>query len=119
MQKGGVWGGRQSYILSPYKYALGQGSERIKKTAEKYPLKDTYHLDVLTAVPSRYDFNPKSPAGAMKNLEGKLKIIEQFRKYKLDVTSEVFTSCFVGKVSHFWHLTREMKQVYSSEENIP
>jgi hypothetical protein len=119
LMKGGVWAGGQSYTISNYKYAKKRGLQRVHDTLTKYPIKVSYHIDVLSAIPRRYDFNPESPAGAKRNLDGKISIIKEFNKHGVDVTSEGFCEPFVGYISHFWHLIRRDEVYYLGEEQIP
>jgi len=119
LMKGGVWAGGQSYVISNYKYAKKRGLQRVRDTLEKYPISSSYHIDVLSAVPRRYDFNPESPAGAKKNLDGKLTIVKEFNRHGVDVTSEGFSDPFVGHISHFWHLIHRDEAYYRDEEQIP
>jgi len=66
----GVAGG-QSYILAPAKYARKAGLERVRRTVERLAVRDTYHIDVLSAVPMRRDHDaasrraPPPPAGKL------------------------------------------------------
>jgi len=119
LMKGGVWAGGQSYIISNYKYARKRGLQRVRETLRKYPISVSYHIDVLSAIPRRYDFNPENPAAAKKNLDGKLMIVKEFSKHGVDVTSEGFCDPFVGHISHFWHLIRRDEVYYQNEEQIP
>jgi len=119
LMKGGVWAGGQSYIISSYRYAKKRGLERVRDTLRKYPIGVSYHIDVLSAIPRRYDFNPESSAAAEKNLDGKLMIVKEFNKHGVDVTSEGFCDPFVGYISHFWHLICRDEVYYGNEEQIP
>src|SRR5690606_5267518 len=104
LMKGGYWDGGQSYLISSYKYALKSGLDRVRATLKRYPVVDTYFIDVLAGGYNggrKYDFNPESPAGAQKNFEGKLMIIQEFNKHGLDVTTEDFSGLFVGYVGYF------------------
>lgn len=67
----------------------------------------------------KYDFNPESPAAAKKNLEGKFMIIETFNKHGVDVTTEDFSSIFVGPVSWFSNLCVRNNVYYRNEKEIP
>jgi len=81
---------------------MKSGLDRVRFTLEKYPVKDAYFIDVLAGGYNggrKYDFNPESPAGAQKNLEGKLMIIKELNRNGLDVATEDFTGFFVG---HVW-----------------
>jgi hypothetical protein len=118
----GVWNSGQSYLISNYKYALKSGIQRVRNTLKRYPIRVTYHIDVLSGSfkgGRRYDFNPESPAAAKKNFEGKLMIIEKFNKHGIDVTTEDFSSLFIGHVSWFLNLCVRDNVYYRNEEEIP
>ena len=122
LMKGGVWEGNQSYLMSSYKYALKSGLDRVRFTLDKYPVRDAYFIDVLAGGYNggrKYDFNPESPAGAMKNLEGKLMIVDEFNKHGLDVATEDFTGFFVGHVGTFGDIIAFDETYFSSETAIP
>jgi hypothetical protein len=118
----GVWNSGQCYLISNYKYAIKSGLERVRDTLRRYPIKISYHIDVLSGSfkgGRRYDFNPESPVAAKKNLEGKFMIIDEFNKHGVDVTTEDFSSLFVGKVSWFLNLCVRDNVYYRNEEEIP
>jgi hypothetical protein len=123
LMKGGQWaGGKQSYLISNYKYAMKSGLDRARSTLKKYPVRDTYHIDVLAGgynAGRKYDFNPESPAGAVKNFEGKLKIIHEFNDHGIDVTTEDFSSFFVGHVGAFLAMIAFDSTYFQNEERIP
>jgi len=118
----GVWNSGQSYLISNYKYAVKSGLQRVRDTLKQYPIRVSYHIDVLSGSfkgGRRYDFNPESPAAAKKNLEGKFMIIKEFNKHGVDVTTEDFSSLFVGQVSWFLNLCVRDNVYYRNEEEIP
>jgi hypothetical protein len=117
--KGGVWAGGQSYIMSFFKYGTGPGRERVRRTLEMAPIRRSYHIDVLSAVPLRRDFNPENPASGAKSLQGKIAIVRAFNKHGVDVTSEGFSAPFVGVLGHAWHLMRGRDTLFAGEERIP
>lgn len=123
LMKGGQWGGGlQSYLISSYKYAMKSGLDRVRSTLKKYPVRDTYHLDVLAGGYNsgrKYDFNPESPAGAIKNFEGKLKIIHEFNDHGIDITTEDFSGFFVGHVGSFLSMIAFDSTYFANEEHIP
>jgi len=120
LTKGGVWGGRQSYIINPCKYAQGAGKERIRRTLDMYPIRQTYHIDVLSAVPRRCDFNPLSPASGAQCLAGKIALVREFNRRGVDVTSEGFCAPFVGIIGHSWNLIRHADTpAFPGETPIP
>lgn len=122
LMKGGVWEGNQSYLISSYKYAVKSGLDRVRFTLERYPIREAYFIDVLAGGYNggrKYDFNPDSPAGAQKNLEGKLMIINEFNKHGVDVATEDFTGFFVGHVGTFGDIIAYDDTYFSSEDEIP
>lgn len=106
LQKGGIWGGGQSYVLANAKYAAEAGLQRVQRTCALYPVEDSYHIDVLSAVPFHHDFRPEAPENASASIKGKLAIVDEFRRHGLDVTSEFLTQPFVESINHYWHLPR-------------
>jgi hypothetical protein len=119
---GGAWDGEQSYLISSYKYVMKSGLNRIAYTLKTYPLEKAYFIDVLAGGyhgGRKYDFNPASPAGAQKNFEGKLKIIEAFNKKGLDVATEDFTGFFVGHAGTFGDIVAFDNIYFKGEQQIP
>jgi hypothetical protein len=122
IMRGGAWDGEQSYLISSYKYALKSGLERVRFTLERYPVQDAYFIDVLAGGYKggrKYDFNPESPAGAIKNFEGKLMLISEFNKKGIDVATEDFTGFFVGHVGTFGDISAFDNIYFKGEEQIP
>ena len=102
--RGWIWAAGMTYMMGLRKYVdSGRARARIDRMCRMLPLRDTYHLDVLTAEVCRYDFDPMAPASAQDSLEAKLEIVEEFNRRGLDVTSEVLTHPFVGKVGFMLH----------------
>jgi hypothetical protein len=99
------WTGENSYIIGLAKYMKGPGLERIRYTCEHYKLREATHVDVLSYFPIRNDWDPAAPASGIKNLfEGRYKVLEEFAKYGVDVSSEALRYAFLGKVSYFWNM---------------
>lgn len=123
LMKGGAWDGEQSYLISSYKYALKSGLDRVRRTLKKYPvIKNAYFIDVLSGGYNggrKYDFNPSSPAGAIKNFEGKKMIINEFKKQGIDVATEDFSGYFVGYAGTFGDIIAFDDVYFSDEEQIP
>lgn len=122
LMRGGAWDGEQSYLISSYKYAVKSGLERVRFTLDRYPVQKAYFIDVLAGGYNggrKYDFNPKSPAGAIKNFEGKLMIVHEFNKHGVDVATEDFTGFFVGHVSSFGDIIAFDNIYFSGEKQIP
>lgn len=118
--RGGVWNGVQAYWNSMPYYAKHKADARIERTMAMYPfLKDTYHLDVLTASVFRIDFRGGEPTGRQADLEGRIAIVEKFREHGLDLTSEACGLPFVGSISYFWHMQRVARELYEGDSRIP
>jgi hypothetical protein len=101
------WTGEDSYILGMAKYVKQHGLSRVDRTCEKYKLRDTTHVDVLSYFGVRNDWDAANPASGYKNLvEGRYKILEQFAKHGIDVSSEAVRYPFIGKVSFYWTANR-------------
>ena len=101
--KGWLWAGGMSYIVSPCKYVNSEElNERIEKTVEMFDLSTlgTYHLDVMTSENRRYDFTQDRPTNARQNLEAKLKIVEKFNEYGVDITSETLAIPYLSHVGY-------------------
>ena len=119
LQKGGAWAGGQSYIMSFYKLGTGPGLERVRRTLAMVPIRSSYHIDVLSAVPLRRDFNPLSPTSGNQSLAGKIAIVHEFNKHGVDVTSEGFVAPFVGVIGYSLHMMRQHNTLFAGEERIP
>ena len=100
------WTGENSYIIGLAKYMAGPGMERIRYTCERYKLPQTTHVDVLSYFPIRNDWDREHPASGIKNLrDGRYKILDEFAKHGVDVSSEAMRYAFLGKISSFWYMT--------------
>ena len=98
------WTGEESYIQGMAKYMEGLGPERIKYTCERYKLPGTIHVDVLSYYAIRNDWDPKHPASGIRNLlAGRYRVLEEFKKHGVDVTSEGLRYPFIGKMSMCWY----------------
>ncbi len=104
LMAGGVWAGGQSYVIGAARYAAGPGLDRVRYTCERYKIRETYHIDVMSAAPLRSDWDRNHPASAVDDLlRGKYLIIDEFRRHGVDVTSEGMCWPFIGKMSYFWN----------------
>lgn len=102
--RGWIWPAGMTYVMGLRKYVDSKAAaKRVEKMCELLPLKDTYHLDVLSAEVCRYDYDQDHPASAQDSYEAKLDIIDLFNQHGMDVTSEVLTHPFVGKVGFALH----------------
>jgi hypothetical protein len=100
------WTGENSYIIGLAKYMAGPGMERVRYTCERYKLPKTTHVDVLSYFSIRNDWDREHPASGIKNLmEGRYKVLEEFAKHGVDVSSEALRYAFIGKISSFWYMT--------------
>lgn len=119
LMRGGVWAGGQSYIIGMAAYMKGPGRARVGYTVDRYRLRETYHIDVLSAAPLRHDWNPAQPASAVDNLHGKWAVLEAFAAKGVDVTSEGLSWPFIGRMSYFWNSPRRPCDRFGGEETIP
>lgn len=104
LMKGGVWSGGQSYLVGHAKYvASGKAVKRIERTLSLYPIRKSYHLDVLS-ITTRDDFDPDHPAGSPSNMEAKRQIVREFDRRGVDITSEAVTWFFRDVQHHSYHL---------------
>lgn len=98
------WTGEESYILGLAKYMEGPGVDRVRYTCERYKLHQTTHVDVLSYYAIRNDWDPKKPASGIRNLEaGRYRVLEEFAKHGVDVSSEALRYPMIGKISSFWY----------------
>jgi hypothetical protein len=93
------WTGEYSYVLGLAKYMQGPGPDRIRYTAERYKIRDTYLVDVLSYFTIRNDWDRDRPASGVKNLEARYRVIEEFKKHGLDLVSEELRYATLGKIS--------------------
>lgn len=100
------WTGEKSYILGLAKYMEGPGTERIRYTCERYRLRDTTHVDVLSYYSIRNDWDPEHPASGIRNLyDGRYKVLQGFAAHGVDVSSEALRYPMIGHISCYWYLT--------------
>jgi hypothetical protein len=99
------WTGENSYIIGLAKYMAGPGMERIRYTCERYKLPKTTHIDVLSYFSIRNNWDPEHPASGITNLRARYKILDEFAKRGVDVSSEALRYAFIGKISSFWYMT--------------
>lgn len=98
------WTGEVSWINGLAKYMEGPGVERVRYTCERYKLPQTTHVDVLSYFAIRNDWDPKHPASGMRNLrEGRYRVLEEFARHGVDVTSEGLRYPMIGKISCCWY----------------
>jgi hypothetical protein len=102
--KSRAWTGEASYIQGLAKYMEGPGPERVRYTCERYRLPGTIHVDVLSYFAIRNDWDQKHPASGIRNLRaGRYRILDEFKKHGVDVTSEGLRYPYIGKISMCWY----------------
>jgi hypothetical protein len=98
------WTGEVSFIQGLAKYMEGPGVERVRYTCERYKLPQTTHVDVLSYYAIRNDWDPKHPASGIRNLrDGRYRVLQEFAKHGVDVTSEALRYPMIGKISCVWY----------------
>jgi hypothetical protein len=98
------WTGEESYILGMAKYMEGPGVERVRYTCERYKLHETTHVDVLSYYAIRNDWDRKRPGSGIRNLTaGRYRVLEEFAKHGVDVSSEALRYPMIGHISNFWY----------------
>lgn len=117
--KGGWWAGGQSWIIGMANYARERGWNRALRTCDRYRIRETYHIDVLSAEALRPDWNADFPASAFANLMGKYRIIDAFASRGVDVTTEGVSWPFVGKVTWYNALQQMRGDRFGGEVSIP
>jgi hypothetical protein len=100
-----AWTGEVSFIQGLAKYMEeGPGVERIRYTCERYKLPNTTHVDVLSYYAIRNDWDPAHPASGIRNLrEGRYRVLDEFARHGVDVTSEGLRYPLIGKISCCWY----------------
>jgi len=102
--KSRAWTGEPSYIQGLAKYMDdGPGVDRIHYTCRRYKLPETTYIDTLSYFSIRNDWDRNRPASGIANLrKGRYRIIEEFAKHGVDVTSEAVRYPMIGHISAFW-----------------
>jgi hypothetical protein len=101
-----AWTGEKSYILGLAKYMAGPGSERVRYTCQRYRLRQTTHVDVLSYYSIRNDWDPEHPASGIRNLyDGRYKVLRGFAAHGVDVSSEALRYPMIGHISCYWYLS--------------
>jgi hypothetical protein len=83
-----------AFQADPYDYAIQEGLDRVKRTVGRYPIKESYHIDVLSVVFPK-DYSPGSPSSRERNRRGIQLIIDEFAKSGINITSEVLSGQLV------------------------
>ena len=99
--KSRAWDGEDSYVVGMAKYMQGGwGSKRISFTVDHFKIKETILIDALSWFAIRNDWDPQHPASGYKNLiDGKFKIIDEFRRRGIAVTSEQLRYPMIGHLA--------------------
>ncbi|MDE3150489.1 MAG: hypothetical protein KGL37_13550, partial [Acidobacteriota bacterium] len=99
-----AWTGEVSFIQGLAKYMEGPGLERVRYTCERYKLRHTTHIDVLSYYAIRNDWDPEHPASGIRNLrQGRYRVLEEFARHGVDVTSEGLRYPMIGHISCCWY----------------
>lgn len=117
--RGGRWNGVQAYWISLPRYAAAKSRARIARTLGEYPVRATYHLDVLTASVFRLDFRAGAPRDRDDDLRARLDVVGQFREKGVDVSSEACGRPFIGEITYFWNMMRVPGHVHEGDARIP
>lgn len=118
--KGWIWVSGLSRIISSPKYVKsGKMAERVKKTVEMYPVETSYHLDVLSCEARRYDLDENVRMAAEEVVGYKKQIVEEFKKYGFNMTSEGVSQPFTGLIGHAWNLGANYYTIYPNESFYP
>jgi len=111
-----VWTSEASWIIGLAKYMDGPGVERVRYTCERYKLPQTTHIDVLSYFAIRNDWDPKRPASGIRNLrQGRYRVLEEFAKHGVDVTSEGLRYPMIGKISGCWYAQTSETSPFGSQ----
>jgi hypothetical protein len=99
--KSRAWDGEDSYIVGMAKYVLGGwASRRIAATMARYKLRNTILIDALSWFAIRNDWDRRHPASGYKNLlDGKWRVLDEFRRRGVSVASEQFRYPMLGKLA--------------------
>lgn len=94
------WTRDVSYVQGLAKYMKRGGVERIDYTCDRYRLHETAHVDVLSWFAIRNDWDPAHPASGIQNLyEGRYRVLDEFAKRGVDVSSEALRYPMVGRMN--------------------
>jgi hypothetical protein len=98
--KSRAWDGEDSYIVGMAKFVEGGwAGRRIAYTMDRYKIENSLLIDAMSWFAIRNDWDRRHPASGYKNLvDGKYKIIEQFRARSVAVTSEQLRYPFIGRL---------------------
>jgi Endo-alpha-N-acetylgalactosaminidase len=99
--KSRAWDGEDSYVVGMAKFVEGGwANRRIAYTVDHYKIHDAMLIDAMSWFAVRNDWDPKHPASAYKNLvDGKYKVVKEFRERGIAVTSEQLRYPFIGVIA--------------------
>lgn len=119
LYEGWVWAGGRSYILSTRDYLKKGALERVNRTIDMYSIRESYHIDVLSCEVTRPNLDPANPVSSTENVAAKLRIIQEFNKRGIDITSEGFTAPFLGHIGFGGLKMNESVLLYGTDVGIP
>ncbi|MDP4252274.1 MAG: endo-alpha-N-acetylgalactosaminidase family protein [Bacteroidota bacterium] len=94
------WDADTSYIVGMAKYMQRLGPQRIGYAVKRYGLHDAILVDALSWFAIRNDWDPAHPASGYKNLiSGRYRIITEFLKYGIHLSSEQLRYPYIGKMA--------------------
>jgi Endo-alpha-N-acetylgalactosaminidase len=94
------WAGEISYIVGLAKYMQGPGVARVDEAVKRYNLHDAILVDALSWYAIRNDWDAEHPASGYKNLvEGRYRVLEEFRQRGVNVLSEQLRYPYLGKLA--------------------
>jgi len=95
------WDDEDSYIVGMAKFMEGGwGAKRIAYIMERYRIENSILIDAMSWFAVRNDWDRQHPASGYKNLiDGKFKVVEEFRRRGVEVTSEKLRYPFIGKMA--------------------
>ena len=94
------WAGDTSFVVGMAKFMEKWGVPRVDYLTKHYPIQEALLIDAMSWFGIRNDWDPLHPASGFKNLvEGKYRIIDEFKKRGIYVMSEQLRYPFIGKLS--------------------
>ncbi len=109
------------FSIDPYDYAIKEGIHRVRNTLQRYPIKESHHIDVLSLKFPK-DYSQNSPSSRERNRRGVQLIINEFDKFGVDVTSEGLTGPYVESgMGWFLYYPRQFSSSlpFGNEQFIP
>jgi hypothetical protein len=113
----GVWGSRQLYGIAFHAY-FDKLKKIIAENQARFGLRDTIHLDTYSGSMYTYDTHPDHPANTTEILAAKIKLVKEFRRLGLDVTSECLLDPYIPWIGHVWALFNTATN-WQGEQAIP